>query len=140
METSTMDEKIKEEIAMKKFSDFLKRWPFVWLVIPLGILLVSSGPLLSAVDQWITRMTGMEGMIPLSSLTILIMGVFAWMASADLTFGMLKFNLRWLFDYYLNDNKCKEDFEEQTGSFRLWYLFAWCALLILSFTIIVAQV
>lgn len=119
--------------------DFLKRWPFLWLFLPLALLVVASGPMLSMLDNWIVLQTGYEGMIPLSTLTILAFGLFAWMASLDLTFGMIKFNLRWLFDYYLNSKQCKEDFESTSAQFRLWYLFAWVALGVLSFTIIIAQ-
>jgi hypothetical protein len=120
--------------------NLLKRWPILWLIFPLTILLIASGPALAWLDQWIRETTGEESMVPLSTLVILCMGLFAWMASADLSFAAIKFNLKWLWFYYLDDAQCKKDFYDVSPSQRQWLLFAYLALFMLTFAIIIAQV
>lgn len=117
---------------------FIKRWPLVALFIPLLVLVFFSGPALAYVDQWLTEFTGTESLIPVSSLVIFAMGIFAWISSLDLSLAAIKFNLEFLFEYYSNLQQCKEDFHSQSGSFRLWYLFAWVALLMLTFALLIA--
>lgn len=119
---------------------FLKKWPLVALIVPLLALVFFSGPALAFVDRWLLQVTGEESLIPVSSLVIFAMGLFVWMASLDLSFAAIKFNLEFLFNYYSNLRQCKDDFFSQSGAFRLWYLFAWVALLMLTFALVIASI